>query len=216
MVALPIVEVPGYREAVKRERFLRDAAWLDGNETLCGEDVVPLCLRRLIWLEQAHNGFICPWRWEDDDELIGHALAFVYFLKPHFHPSKLQQKSFLKRWVLATREHNLRVRLLSRLSPEKLIEEIHAYLSDCFMDAPSGGGNNVANISYASWPTYILDKFGEAGLTYTADQILDMPIKRLWQHYRVATARINDAKLTNPSDDIAVAHIARIKDGHRN
>lgn len=207
MVALPIVEIPGYREAVKKERTLRDAAFLDGHEMLCGEIVVPLSLRRLIWLEQAHNGFICPWKWDSDEQLIAHALALIYFCRPNFQPPNTAKWSFWKAYGHALSQHRFSVRVLRRVGPEKLVEEVTSWLNDAFMDAPVGSADSVGNQSYASYPAYVFDKFGEAGLTYTPEQIMDMPIKRLWQHFRVAAARINDAKLTNPSDEIAVAHI---------
>jgi hypothetical protein len=208
MVALQTVQIPGYREAIRKERFLRDAAFLDGNEMLCGEEVSPLTLRRWVWLDQAHNGFMCPWNWDSDDQIIGHALAFVFFLKPEFRPQQAKD-SFLRKWIQATKEHNFRVKLLRRHKPEELIEQIGAFIADAMMDAPSGGnGSNVSGKSDASFPAYIFDKFGEAGLTFTQNEILDMPLKRLWQHYRVACARCNDAKLTNPSDEVAVRFIA--------
>lgn len=211
MVALQTVEIPGYREAIKRERTLRDAAFLDGLETLCGEQVVPLSLRRLIWLEQSHNGFLCPWKWESDSELIGHAIGVVYFCRPDFRPPTKANWSFLRAWWFAAAQHRFSVRVLRRIEPEKLIAEVEAWLSDAFMDAPNPSGGSIGGQSYASYPAYIIDKFGEAGLTYSPDQIMDMPLKRLWQHLRVAGARLNDMKLTNPSDDIAVAHIAKLK-----
>ena len=214
MVALPTVPIPGFQAAVKKERFLRDAAWLDANDILCGEIVVPLSMRRMIWLEQAHNGFICPWRWENDDELIGHALALVWFLRPQFRPPSVGETSFIKSWVQATTEHRFRVRVLGRMDPRALVEEVEEFLADAFMDAPTGGnGSNISGASYAAWPAYVFDKFADAGLTHTPDQILDMPIKRLWQHMRVALARCNDVKLSNPSDEIAVEHIAKLNKG---
>ena len=206
MVALQTIEVPGYREAVQRERALRDSAFLDTEEQLCGVTVKPLSLRKLIELERAHNGFICPWRWASDAEVIGHAMALIYFCQPNFRPPA---ESFWSLYLHGYRKHKFCVGLLRRLPPLEIIKAVRQWLDDAFMDAPSGGGDNIASQSYASYPAYIMDKFGEAGLTYTPDQIMDMPLRRLWQHWRVAVARCNDMKLSNPSDEIAVAFISR-------
>lgn len=216
MVAFPTVEIPGYREAVKKERTLRDSAFLECNEILCGEEVAPLSLRRLIWLEQAHNGFVCPWRWESDDEVIGHAIAFVYFLKPSFRPPSKARWTFWDAWRAGYNQHRFAVKMLRRHKPEEIVGEVGQFINDAFMDAPVGGSSNIASQSYASYPAYIFDRFGEAGLTYTPEQIMDLPLKRLWQHMRVAAARIHDLKLTNPSDELAVRYIDENLNSKRN
>ena len=89
MVTLQTVEIPGYREAVKKEQRIRDTAFLDGRELVCGIEVFPLSLRRMVWLEQAHNGFFCPWKFEEENELLAHSLQVLYFCRPAFRiPSR--------------------------------------------------------------------------------------------------------------------------------
>lgn len=208
MVALPTVEIPGFREAVKKERTLRDAAFLDGNENLLGIEVVPLSLRRLIWLEQAECGFVCPWRWESDAEIISHAVMLVHYCRPGFRLDNRPRFSWWSVFWQSLAMQRTARSILSRHTPERVVTLVGGWLEDAFMDAPAGSAG-ISNRSLASYPAYVFDLFGEAGLTYTPDQILDMPLKRLWQHLRVASARMNGTKLTNPSDELAVNHITK-------
>lgn len=209
MVTLETVHVPGLREAIQRESRVRDSAFLDGLEIVCGVEVVPLCLRRLIWLEQAHNGLIVPWRFDSDEETLAHHLQLVYFCTPNFSPPKTPKFSFWRSFRDGMNQQVFFRKAFRSGTPEVIAKEVAEWLSDAFMDSPSGGGSNeIQGPNYASYPAYIVDKFAESGLTFTYDQILDMPLRRLWQFWRVATKRINDAPLTNPSDDLATKVIA--------
>ncbi len=211
MVTLQTVEIPGLREAIKRESRVRDTAFLDGMEIVCGVEVHPLSLRRLIWLEQAHNGLIVPWRFDTQGELLAHSLQLVYFCTPQFSIPTSPKYSFWR----AFRDGLKRARFFRkalRIAPDELIKEVDGWVGEAFMDAPAGGGSSeVPAPSYASYPAYVVDKFSEAGLPFTYDEIMDMPLRRLWQHWRIASRRIHDVKLTNPSDEVAVNHIAGVK-----
>lgn len=212
MVTLETVPVPGLREAIQRESRVRDTAFLDGLEIICGMEVVPMCLRRLIWLEQAHNGLIVPWRWDSEEEYLAHALQVIYFCRPKFSPPKSPKYSFWRSFKDGMEQQAFFRKTLRSASNEVIVNEIEAWLADAFMDSPAGGGTNeVQGPSYASYPAYIVDKFAEAGLPFTYDQIMEMPLRRLWQHWRVAMRRLNEVTLTNPSDDLATKVIARVK-----
>ncbi len=209
MVTLETVEIPGLREAVQKEARIRDAAFLDGNEILCGVEIIPLSLRRLIVLEQSHNGFVVPWEWESDAETFAHAVHFLYVLRPGYRPPTSPRESFWLSFKNGMKEGVFSNRI-ARRGRKEVIGEIAEWLKDVFMDSPKGGGNGGPRPpSYASYPVYIFDLLAEAGLTFTYQEIMDMPLPRLWQFWRVADRRVNGAKLTNPSDEISVAHLAK-------
>lgn len=208
MVTLETVEIPGLREAIKREAHVRDTAFLDGLELLCGVEVVPLSLRRLIWLEQAHNGFVVPWTWDDAAETYAHAIQFLYYMKPDFSPPRSPMVTFWQSFLAGWKEQRF-INSMRRKDRGAVVKEISSYLSASFMDAPSSGGE-VQTSAYASYPSYIVDLFAEGGLTFTYDEIMDMPLARLWQHYRICSRRTREAKLTNPSDSIVVDHLAGV------
>ena len=208
MVTLETVEIPGLREAIKRETRVRDAAFLDGLEVVCGVEVVPLSLRRLIWLEQAHNGFVVPWKWYNAAETFVHAVSFLYFLQPSFQLPRSPIQSFWQSFRDGWREQMFAHRM-ARNDRSELVKELAEYIADCFMDAPTGGGGEIMPPSYVSYPTHIIDLFAEAGLTFGYSEIMDMPLTRLWQIHRIASRRIWQIKLSNPSDSLAVEHLTK-------
>ena len=209
MVTLETVHVPGLREAIQREGRIRDTAFLDGLEIVCGVEVTPMCLRRLIWLEQAHNGLIVPWRWDSEEELLAHALQVLYFSRPNFTPPKTPKYSFWRSFRDGIAQQAFFRKTLRSAANDVIIKEIEEWLSDSFMDSPAGGGSSeIQGPSYASYPAYIVDKFAEAGLPFTYEEIMTMPLRRLWQHWRVAARRLHEITLTNPSDDLATKVIA--------
>jgi hypothetical protein len=107
------------------------------------------------------------------------------------------------------------VRKVMRGTPRgRIFHEVAEWLSDALMDAPSGGSDEVKPPSYASYPVYIVDLFAEAGFTFTYREIMEMPLRRLWQHMRIANRRLKHTTLTNPSDQIAVDYIASQQGGN--
>lgn len=216
MATLQTVPIPGYADAVKRENRLRDTAFLDGHEIVCGVEVVPLSLRRLIWLEQARNGFVVPCRFESEQEMLAHALQCVYFCLPEFEPPKSPRFSFWQAFQDGVNQRAFFRKALRAGAPDVIVQEVEAWLREAFMDAASSAGSRseIPCQSYASYPAYIVDAFAGAGLPFTYDEIMDMPMRRLWQHWRVAMRRVHGVTLTNPSDQLAVEHLAH--HGNRN
>jgi hypothetical protein len=216
MATLQTVIIPGYAEAIKRETKLRDTAFLDGRELVCGVEVFPLSLRRLIWLEQARNGFVVPCRFDSEAEMLAHALQCVYFCLPEFAPPVSPRFSFWRVFQDGVSQRVFFRKVLRAGSPDVIIKEVESWLREAFMDAGGSGGGKgeVPCQSYASYPAYIVDAFAAAGLPFTYAEVMDMPLRRLWQHWRVAMRRLHGVALTNPSDLLAVEHLAH--HGHRN
>ena len=75
-----------------------------------------------------------------------------------------------------------------------------AYLDDAFQDSPSGEGGE--SVSYYSFAASIVDVFGtEYG--WRESDVLDMPLKRLWQYLNAIRKRHNpDSIMFNPSDRV--------------
>ena len=212
MATLQTVPIPGYADAVKRENRLRDTAFLDGHEIVCGVEVVPLSLRRLIWLEQARNGFVVPCRFESEQEMLAHALQCVYFCLPEFEPPKSPRFSFWQAFQDGVNQRAFFRKALRAGAPDVIIKEVEEWLDAAFMDASGvGGKNETVASSYAAYPAYIVDSFAAASLPFTYDEIMDMPMRRLWQHWRVAMRRVHGIPLVNKSDNLAVEYLAKVK-----
>lgn len=212
-ITLPVVEVPGYREQVRKERTIRDEAFLGGDELVCGVVVHPLSLRTAIFLEQAENGFMIPFRFDSDMEQVAHALQVLYFCSPEWSPPESPAYSAWRTFKEGYRAQRFQRRALRAAGDlDSLIDGVQDWINNSCMDCQSvGSSSGVPKQSYASHPAHLVDLFGAAGLTFTYDQIMDMPLKRLWQHWRLAAHRVYEAKLSNPSDTLATDHIAKGK-----
>jgi len=75
---LPRVEVPGLAEARRRERQIRENAFLDLPQWICGIPVRHFTLRHLLILDQLRNGFVVPCEFERSSEKVAHALQFIW------------------------------------------------------------------------------------------------------------------------------------------
>lgn len=209
MVALQTVEIPGFREAVARERKLRDRAFLGGNEIVCGVVVKQLSLRTLIMLEHAENGFVIPYRYDTGLELVSHAMQVLWFARAEWQPPEVKPFSFWRSFYNSVAERKFQTKLLRAYKPMQLVEEVQEWLDESFVDSPSGSADKTFVPSYVAYPAHVVDLFADAGLLFTYDEIMDMPLKRLWQHWRLAAHRVYNRALTNPSDKIAVEHLAK-------
>lgn len=210
-ITLPVVEVPGLREAIRKERTLRDQAYAGGNEIVCGIVVRQLSLRTYLFLERAQNGFIIPYKFDDANEILAHALQVLYFSTPEWKEPKVEPYSFWRSFAEGFRTHRFMKRALQKVgSAEDLVTGVREWIDESCMDCPTGGGSGgVPPQIYASYPTDVVDLFAAASLPFSYDEIMDMPLKRLWQHYRVAASRVYDSKLTNPSDELATLRLAK-------
>ncbi len=213
MVILQTVKIPGYAEAVRKENHARDTAYLDALECVCGVWVAPLCLRSLVALEAARNGHVETCQWESEQEAMGHAVQVLYFCRPEFKvPTRVG--GFWWAFFEARRQWKF-TRQVLKAGRENIIPQVQGWIRDAMMDAPGGGSvDAVPSRSFASYPTHVIDRFAEAGLPFTYDEIMTMPLRRLWQHWRIASSRLHSYSLSNPSDSIRTDYLAA--HGHRN
>lgn len=210
MATLPTVEVPGFREALKKERSLRDRAFLGGNEIVCGVVVRQLSLRTSLFLEHAQNGFFIPFRFDDDLEVLAHALQVLYFSSPDWKEPEVKPFTIWSHWTETLRQQRFQRKALRGNTPSGVVKEVREWIDEAMMDCPAGKESEVPKQSYVSYPASLLDVFAAANYHFTYSDILDMPLKRLWQHYRLAVNRVYEAPLANPSDVIAVEHIGKV------
>lgn len=209
MVALKTVPIPGYAEAIAKEQRARLLAFVESPEIVCGVPVRSLSLRVLVWLEIARNGFVVPCAFDDEREAQAHAVQALYFSRYEFDPRRLVDAGIITRVIEEVRREKF-IRRVLKLNPGKMkiADRVAEWFADSFMDAPKGSGENGNWKSYAAYPAYLSDAFASAGMRFSFDEIMDMPIRRLWQHWRVAMKRMNPKMgLLNPSDELAIQHI---------
>lgn len=225
LVELGRVEIPGYADALRRERELRMAAFVDvpgGIVRIGGVPVRILTLRLLHHLRAGGNGFVTPFRFDEAWEVYSHALDFAWKLSPLYRVPRadvaLDLGYHARRlwWLLSLR--------LRRVDPDRLVSDLYGYLSDVFADSPFTGGNDTAadngkpttaqsRATQFTPPTAceaasLIDQFAEAGYPWSADEILDCPLPRLWQHIRLIQRRVYGVRPVSRAQQLATEYMA--------
>lgn len=177
-------QIPGLREAVERETFLRDVSYLfEVPERIGPVQVKPFTLRHLIILTTTGNplicgGFVTP-------EAIG---AFLWVVSPDYEP----ENKWRRWWFL---------RGCGDLPTERTLTAIKEYLDEAFMDAPPAGGNNK-DARHWSFCTDIIHLLASS-YGWSHSEITSLPLKIIFQHVKLIS-HSNDPKapLFNPSDSV--------------
>lgn len=205
------VEIPGFADAVKREQRVRRQAWVHVRHEIAGVPVRSLTLRDMEILEEMQSGFFCPWRFDSDSEYLGHCAQLVWWLSDCPKPDRYRTTW---RGLFAAKP---RRELIAQLAtkPAELARDTAAFMRDQFMDAPKGSAESFGTAA-AAGPAYIFDTLAAGGYAFTADEILDMPLPRLWQLLRLVQRRVFGTALTNPSDKLATDYLASLAKGGNN
>lgn len=185
-----------YGEALRKETRLRLAAFVPSFINVCGERLRPFTVRDLINLEANRNGFVEPCTFDNDREMLAHALQFCWYCHEHYEePQGLWsgiRSSYRKR------------RMIDRLKQQKaveLLEGISEYLAIAFHDAGKSSGEPSA--SYAHWSVYVYDLLMSGGHQFTWGEFERTPLSRLWQMVRICRKRLNpESPIANPSDAV--------------
>lgn len=171
------IVIPGYAEAVKQERSIRDQSFLDLPEAVCGVEVQPLTLRRMVLLESIGSPFVCG-----GPVTPYHVGAFFV---------ALTGATGLKRWRL--------LRRVGLMNTEELVAAITGFMDETFQDSPPGSSEGI---SYYSNAAGLVD-FAASQYGWPEDDILDIPLRRLFQYVKATTHRLNPSAIQfNPSDRV--------------
>lgn len=180
--------IPGYLEAVHAEQVLRSFAFLPLTEFIGPFEVIQINLRRWGLLRLMGNPLIVG-----GTPSPAQLSQFLWVLSPKFNPKARG------RW-----RHNMRFWHFTRKprSDAMLIGMARKYLADAFHDF-EGKAKGLGYIkSYFSDESYFVALLGRY-TNCTADETLDMPIRRLLQ-YTKAIRFLNDPKclIGNPSEKL--------------
>lgn len=175
-------DIPGLREAVKRENDVRDASFLDLTTSICGIEIRQMTPRDLLILDGIGN------------PLVANAL-----------PSPVQLAEFL--WLLSPRYRNrspvrrfLFARSIRRLNYIAAAKACSRYISDTFQDSPGGGG--PASVPYASWCGHIVHTIA-TNYGWERNTTIKLPLKELFQYLRCIRRHHDpDCPMHNPSDKL--------------
>jgi hypothetical protein len=175
--------IPGYREAVIRERYVRASSFIDAPELICGIKVRPLAVSHLAILDSLGNAFVTGGKDYGVDDIC----AFLWVVSLEFKAFDIEARdNFVSR--LAARD------------AEELAAGIVDFLVEAFQDSPQSSGQ--AGDSFCAWvATYVDTLASEYG--WGESEILAMPLKRVFQYIRLIRKR-NDPKVSfiDPSDKV--------------
>jgi len=176
--------IPGLQQAVERETAIRNQAFLDFPESICGIEVKPLTLRRMLLLESVGSPFICG------------GMVTPYHVGAFFL-AMTDAKGFA-RWRL--------LRRVGLLKTEDAIEGIKAFLDESLQDSPPKR-NTGETASYYSATSAIVDVFAsEYG--WSRSEVLDDPVKRVFQYLKAIQRRNNPQAIQfNPSGRIICKYL---------
>jgi hypothetical protein len=170
-------KIPGLREAIEKESHIRDSSFIDVPERICGFDVKPLTFRHLLWLSSTANVFACGGVPEQKD--IGGFFVIV------------------GEWTGLKRYFGLKK--LGRIPKADAIESISDFIAESFQD--SQGSPPKDTTSYYSAAASLVDLFaGQYG--WGESEILNIPVKRLFQYQNAIRARHGETVFFNPSDRV--------------
>lgn len=182
-------QIPGYREAVAAEAAAREAAFLRIPETIAGLIVEPLTLRHVALMSQAGL----------DRELDRKSLdVLLWLLSPDF-----TVRPGLARWWRRFRRSAAIAWAIFRRGEVAVALEADLFLAEAYDDAPHGAPADgafrpSATSRAADYVDILAAEYG-----WTADEILDLPIRAAHQLVRAIRRRIDPrATFFNASDRI--------------
>lgn len=178
---MPLV-IPGYAEAVARERFLRAASFVVDREFIHGVRVLPLSIWHVMALDTIGSPFVT----KADGVTAEDVLNFLWIVSPKYNSNRLDRRWF---WLTQVR----------RLDAAETIKAIVDYVSEAYGDAPGGGSSGP---SYYSNAAGLVDALASA-YGWSEAEILRLPLKRAFQYSKAISDRLNpNAVMWNPSDRI--------------
>lgn len=181
--------IPGLAEAIARETELRNQAFLDIPQELCGIPVLPLTLRRLLLLEEIGSPFVGgSTRAPRPRDVVN----FLWALSPYFSTRPGDLRRFSKR--------------CRKLNPARIVLAIDGYVCDALQDRPPSTSGPTAP-SYESFAAGYVDVIAsEYG--WSEDAILDCPVARLFQYLkRILRRKDPKAPRFNPSDQVKADYL---------
>jgi hypothetical protein len=210
-----VLSIPGYAAAVLQEQFSRDVAFLGLPESVAGFDLVPITLRHYVVLRLTRNPLLTGGL-PSPRELFN----FLWLLSPHYNRTskwarrrfelKCRRRFYPPLWMAlincrATRD-NYGKRLHKRqVEAAKIIDAVKLFVEETMQDAPPKLAHQHFDPDYYSDPAFFCALFGrEYG--WTQEQILDMPMRRLFQYLNEIKQRNavpgKSVPLCNPSDRV--------------
>jgi len=202
-------DCPGYAEAARREREIRDVPFLGLPETVAGIDCAPLTLRRLMWLQMVKCPFLTSATVEQlkaKPNIAADIVGFFWVVSPLFDAgNKRKRKRF---------DRQLEKAGLMKMDGNHVISEIKTYMDESFLDSEEGPAeksfySNAASIGFLCHKLFGLeiDLWENSWLRRIYRHMtgrpnaIDIPLKIVRQYVRAHRNSQNPTIFTNRLSD---------------
>lgn len=206
--------IPGYREAIARERFVREAAFLPVNESIGGFEVLPMTWRHFMVLRIMRSPLLTG-----EDATPAELAAFLWVLSPEYTTDDRARDAFYKRCRVFTMQRKPRFQwqpkkwiadnVRAQVTFGRILVEARRYIEESLQDCPGKSKAGGFEIEYFSDAAWLCAHFGRE-FGWDDEQTLDKPLKRLWQYLKESSQH-NGLKdpMFNPSDKVRGEWLAR-------
>lgn len=208
MPALNVASIPGYLDAVHKEQFARDEAFLGITKSVAGFELVPMTLWHFLVLRVTRNpllwgGMPTPAQLRD----------FLWLLSPGYRKTGGWRKwlhNLRCRWFMppkylalwntkrARAGHIVRNRR-RHLAAAQVLLAVHDYATATFMDRPSCNQHGFAPDYYSDAAFFCMMLGRECG--WSQKESLKTPMRRIFQYANEMKQHYSSkVPLDNPSD----------------
>jgi hypothetical protein len=199
------LEVPGYLDSVINEKVIRDSAFFGLTENVAGFELKPLTLRNYLTLQFINSPLLAKetpspvqlaqFLWVNSKDFKVCPRARARFLKgcrffcPPSPPILFQTRRWRRRFNRAMFEM------------ARVLNAAREYIKQSTMDAPPSRVGNTFSPAHYSEVAFWLSMFK---FRYTHNQILEMPMKVLYQCLNERSEVLSGGKRIafNPSDKV--------------
>ena len=172
-------QIPGLGEALSRERISRGASFLPIQETVCGVDVGPLTLGNIIALESIESPFVAG------GAVFARDVATFLIIV-----------SGARGW----RRRRL-LRRVGKMGYPAAVDSITGFVAEAMQDSPAIRSEIGDGAQHYSCGAAIVDLLAKEYGWREAD-ILAMPLKRIFQYFKIIARRGGEKVMFNPSDKV--------------
>lgn len=160
--------IPGYDDALKEERKIREEVFLDLPENICGfkiKQITPFLYARLCVME---TPFL-----SGDDVTPKEVIRFLWALSVDFSEEQEKRDAFIESVVKS---------LEGRW--DEAYEAVEKFLDDTFMDGPVAGGTD--SVPYVSGIAWMIFRMGCDPFRWDKERTLHTPMREIYQYMRCA------------------------------
>lgn len=191
-------EIPGYEDALREERRLREEIFLDVPAVIGGVVVNHITPSLLARLAQMRTPFICGGEYNEAE-----TLRFMFAVWSEFVPQS--HPEFNDKILMLTA-------LLRQRFPDNFLaleDEIDQFISVTFMDGPRGGPESVPYVTGIAWHVYQMAKepYG-----WDEQRTLDTPLRKIYQYLRCLKLERGDIMFNELSDTVKANWLQELRE----